>query len=234
MYKGNPEVSVVMGVYNGADTLRTSIDSILSQNGVDLELIIVNDGSADRSGQILDEYQQKDSRIKTFYQDNQGLTKALIKGCGVAKGKYIARQDAGDVSNTFRFRKQVDLFEAHPNAVLASCGTRFIGPEGEHLYDVMQDPSTATKQFLTLDPKKIKGPSHHGCTMFRRSIYEKVGGYRSCFYFAQDLDLWIRLVEHGEHVIVPETLYQALISVESISGLYRKKQIEITKLILES
>ena len=69
-----PEISVIMSVYNGAEHLLESIDSVLSQEGVNLELIIVNDGSTDESGKILDEYAIRDSRVNVIHQENTGLT----------------------------------------------------------------------------------------------------------------------------------------------------------------
>ena len=87
-----PEVSVVMSVYNGASHLRASIDSILQQDGVDFEFIIVDDGSTDESPSILDDYAARDARIRLIHQENQGLTKALIRGCAEARGKFYPIQ----------------------------------------------------------------------------------------------------------------------------------------------
>ena len=229
-----PDVSVVMSVYNGAAQLRETVDSILGQQGVSLEFIIVNDGSTDESPQILDEYAQRDPRIRILHQENQGLTKALIVGCAVATGDYIARQDVGDVSLPDRLRKQVARIKQSTDIVLVSCGTRFVGPDGEHLYDSVQDMESAKAALLTLDLDQVRGPSHHGSTLFSRVCYEQVGGYRQAFYFAQDLDLWIRLVEQGCYVALPEVLYQASITIGAISGLYRKEQVATAAKILES
>ncbi|HXX82020.1 MAG TPA: glycosyltransferase [Thermodesulfovibrionales bacterium] len=232
--KAKPDVSVVMSVYNDADHLRESIDSILSQEGVDFEFIVVNDGSTDGSKEILDEYTLKDKRIRVIHQGNHGLTRALIRGCTEAKGEYIARHDAGDISFPSRLGKQLSCLKSHPDATLVSCGTRFVGPGGEHLYDILQDSEEATSSLKNLTMKAIRGPSHHGSTFFPRRLYEKVGGYRAAFYFGQDLDLWIRLAEHGTHYVIPELLYQASITAESISSLYRKEQVQLTKLMLEA
>ena len=113
----NVDVSVVMSVYNEADGLRRTIDSVLSQEGIDLEFIIVNDGSTDESPDILKEYARNYSHLKILHQDHIGLTKALISGCSAARGKYIARQDAGDISLPGRLQTQFDLFERHSDAV---------------------------------------------------------------------------------------------------------------------
>ena len=229
----SPDVSVVMSVYNGADHLRETLDSILAQEGVEFELVVVNDGSTDQSANILEEYSSRDKRVRVFQQENQGLTKSLIRGCSEARGKYIARQDAGDLSLPDRLVKQLNCFEANVDAALVSCGTRFVGPNREHLYDVSPEPAAAMTRLLSLDLNEIRGPSHHGGTLFSKELYDRVGGYRSSFYFAQDLDLWIRLAESGTHVIVPEILYQSTVDVVSISGLYRKEQIQTAKAILD-
>ncbi|PYT09198.1 MAG: hypothetical protein DMF60_03020 [Acidobacteria bacterium] len=228
-----PDISVVMSVHNGAAHLRNSVDSILSQEGVKLELIVVDDGSADESGKIMEEYANHDCRVRVIHQENQGLTRALIAGCGSAKGKYIARQDLGDISVSGRLLKQFNCIEHSVDCAFVSCGTRFVGPQAEHLYDVKDEAGDAMASLLTLELRHIRGPSHHGSTLFSRDRYERVGGYRPAFYFAQDLDLWIRLAERGKHIVMPEVLYQASLDVGSISGLHRKEQIETAGIILE-
>jgi glycosyltransferase involved in cell wall biosynthesis len=230
----SPDVSVVMSVYNGALNLRKTIDSVLSQQGVRFEFVIVNDGSTDESPKILEDYAKRDARVQVIHQENQGLTLALIRGCAAAKGNYIARQDVGDISLPGRLVKQMECVNERPDASLVSCGTRFVGPADEFLYEVVRSPSDASERLRALDLTKIEGPSSHPSTIFPRALYHQVGGYRSDFYFAQDLDLWIRLTEEGEHVVLPEVLYQAGVLVQSISGLYRDEQVETAKLILES
>src|SRR5437868_3297696 len=124
---GKPKVSVVMSVYNGTNLLRETIESILSQEGVALEFIIVNDGSTDESAVILDEYANLDPRVRIINQPNQGLTNGLIAGCAASRGDYIARQDTGDISLPDRLAKQLRWIEKHPDAAVVSCGTRYVG-----------------------------------------------------------------------------------------------------------
>ena len=132
------EVSVVMSVYNGASTLPATMDSILSQEDVELEFIVVNDGSTDGTGEILEAYARRDSRVRVIHQENTGLTRALIRGCAAASGEFIARQDAGDVSRAGRLATQANVLRTNPNVVMTSCGTQFVGPGGEFLYEVCQ------------------------------------------------------------------------------------------------
>ena len=83
-----PDISVVMSVYNGADRLRETMESVLSQEGVSLEFIVIDDGSTDGSDVTLADYARHDARIRILHQQNQGLTRALITGCEAAKGRY--------------------------------------------------------------------------------------------------------------------------------------------------
>jgi glycosyltransferase involved in cell wall biosynthesis len=223
-----------MSVYNGGARLPETVDSVLSQEDVSLEFVIVNDGSTDETAQILDHFAARDARVRVIHQENQGLTKSLITGCAAANGCYIARQDAGDISLPNRLVKQLKFIEQFPNTAFVSCGTRYVGPDGEYLFEVKRDPATATKLLKSLGLETIQGPSSHPSTMFSRHLYRSVGGYRANFYFAQDLDLWIRLVEHGEHGVIPDVLYQASFVANSISGGFRDQQITSLQLILES
>ena len=229
----HPQVSVVMSVYNGADFLADSVRSILSQEGVDFELIVVNDGSSDSSAPLLDRFAEADSRVRVIHQDNRGVTRALVRGCALARGTYIARQDCGDLSLPGRLLNELRAMESEAGTALVSCATRFVGPQGEPLYDVAVSEADAMAGLLTLELQNLRGPAHHGSTLFRRDLYERVGGYREQFYFAQDLDLWIRLAEIGAHKALPDLLYQATFSPRSISSLQRRRQIASARIILE-
>ncbi|WP_295392352.1 glycosyltransferase family 2 protein [uncultured Thiodictyon sp.] len=220
-----PSLSVVMSVFNSADTLGATMDSVLTQEEIDFEFIVVDDGSSDGSAAILDDYARRDERVRVIHQDNTGLTRALMNGCARARGKYLARQDAGDVSLAGRLAQQCALLESHPDVVLTSVGTRFIGSEGEHLYTIVQLGDELQRGLEQLIVARLRGPSHHGSTMFRQAAYHAVGGYRREFRVAQDLDLWTRLVDAGRCVAIPEVLYEAKWQLGSISHLRRRDQL---------
>jgi hypothetical protein len=229
-----PAVSVVMSVRNGGTKLAATIDSVLSQQGVHFEFIIVNDGSTDGSDMVLEDYAQRDGRVRVIHQDNVGLTQSLIRGCAEARGRYIARQDAGgDISLPGRMVWQFAVLEENPDIVLTSCGTRFVGPEGEFLYTAIQHGDELQQGLEELRVDRIRGPSHHGSTMFLNAAYKAVGGYRQEFWVAQDLDLWMRLVEVGRCVAIPEVLYEANWNVGSISHLRREQQVLATRAMFE-
>ena len=108
---GRPLLSVVMGVYNGGAALTESVNSVLEQSDVALELVVVDDGSTDGSASLLDSLAAQNARLRVIHQKNSGLTLALIRGCEAARGDFIARQDCGDRSLPGRFATGIALLE---------------------------------------------------------------------------------------------------------------------------
>lgn len=227
-------LSVVVGVFNGGDNLKTSLDSVLAQTEVDLELIVVDDGSTDRTTMILAELAARDQRLRVITQAHGGLTRALIAGCAAAKGKFIARQDAGDQSLPGRFSAQLAALRAVPDAVMVACGTRNVGPAGEVIREVSQLEGELDRCLGSVDRAIVRGPSHHGAVMFRREAYEAVGGYRPAFRVAQDLDLWMRLREYGRCLSLPMIGYEAELAAGSISFRRRREQQAAFQTILRA
>lgn len=230
-----PVVSVVMGVYNGAEQLEQTLASVLSQEGCELEFIVVDDGSTDDTGRILDEWAARDARLRVIHQQNTGLTRALIRGCVEARGEFIARQDAGDVSFPGRLRRQCEILRRHPEAAMVTCAHRFVGPRGEHLGDVhpKHSPAEWTGILRDGDDSALYGP-HHGTVMFRRDAYLAAGGYRPEFYYAQDLDLWTRMAAIGTLEYTDEVLYQVGFSHGCLSARHGRQQRELRNLIVEA
>ena len=189
-----PEVSVVMAVYDAARTLRRAVASVLQQADVDFEFVIVNDGSTDASRAVLEDFAARDARIRLLHQENQGLTRCLMRGCAEARGGLVVRQDADDFSLPGRVKALVELARGDARLAFVSSWTYVIGPDSELLSEERgaADPERATYDLLH---RRI-GP-RHGSVMFRRSAYEHVGGYRQEFPYAQDRDLWLRLAEFG-------------------------------------
>jgi glycosyltransferase involved in cell wall biosynthesis len=224
-----------MSVYNGESKLSESVHSVLQQEYSDLELILVDDGSSDSSGQIADALANNDARLKVLHQDNAGLTRALIRGCAAASGRFIARHDVGDVSSPTRIAKQAAALERNPGWSFVACQWLLVGPEGEELVG----PCPADGGLKIVEglrsglPHQLAGP-HHGSVMMRRSAYEATGGYRSEFYFAQDLDLWTRLIEVGELGFVEDVAYRASFTAHCISANHRNNQEALKWLISEA
>jgi len=227
-----PEISVVMGVYNNADTLPVALDSILSQEGVELEFIVVDDGSTDGSAALLDVAAKQDPRLKILHKRNEGLTRALIEGCALAAAPWIARQDADDVSLPGRLAAQLARARQADAPALVSCRAECIAPEGEVLFatDALDDPEDARRRVL----RERRTLSAHGAMLFRKDAYQAVGGYRAEFYYAQDVDLSIRLAEAGRVAVVADVLYRFQFAPGTISGRKNRWPLAFYRLILQS
>ena len=187
-------ISVVMSVYNAEKYLKEAVDSILNQTYRDFELILINDKSTDASGDILKAYAQKDGRVVVLENEqNIGLTKSLNRGLAVARGEYIARMDADDISVPDRFEKQVAFLDAHPDYCFVSCIGRYIdengNPEQLRLF-----PET-NEEIYAMMPK-VDAVMHPG-VMFRREEIAKIGNYCEDFRVVQDYDLWFRGMAAG-------------------------------------
>ncbi len=230
-------ISVVIGVYNGASTLGATLDSILAQTEHDFECIVVDDGSTDNTPDILAAYAARDGRMRVIRQQNVGLTRALIAGCSAARGRYVARQDVGDLSAPRRFELQKRALDADPGLVFVSSATQYVGPELEPL-NIARSTGLALVPAFVLDSGEhrplLDGPTHHGSVMFRRDAYERAGGYRTAFYYGQDFDLWYRLAEIGKFQAVDDVLYTARITPDSISGSARHAQKQLGRLSREA
>ena len=225
-----------MSVYNGADHLAETLESIAAQTERDFELIVVDDGSTDDTASILDRWAANDARVRVLHEQNRGLTRSLVKGCAEASGTYIARHDAGDLSLPHRFEKQVALLDA--GAAFVSCWTEYVGPRLEPLWVARGTGATdrEARNVLQRDgsPPLLDGPTHHGSVMFRRETYQRAGGYRPAFYYGQDFDLWYRLAALGTFHCVPDVLYRARVTPGSISSTARPEQQQYAALSLEA
>lgn len=207
-----PKISVIMPVWNGAKYLRAAIDSILHQTFSDFEFIIINDGSTDDSLKIINNYH--DPRIVLLNQDNQGVTKTLNNGLRIAKGEYIARMDADDISEPDRFAKQAAFLEA--NLAIALCGSRAkaIDKDGKFLKNFDYPPLThqdIEKYFI------FHNPFIHSSVMFRKAIIETIGNYDETIPRAQDYEFWSRIIPKLQTANLPDYLLKYRILDEGVT-----------------
>lgn len=229
---GGLQVSVVMAVFNGERTLEATLASVLGQMGCAFEFIVIDDGSTDSTSTILERAASADARLRVIRQENTGLTKALIAGCAAARAPFIARQDCGDISLPGRLQSQHKRL-AESDAAMVAGGVAIVAPDGE-----LVEQRTVSNERLRSGLKAqsidaLVGPPHHGATMFRRDAYHAAGGYRAAFPVAQDIDLWLRMIEVGDCLGMDEIVYQAALEEGSISDLRRDKQVHCATLAVE-
>lgn len=209
----NPKISVIMSVYNGEKYLREAIESILNQTFTDFEFLIVNDGSTDGSSEIIQSYQDERARLINNEQ-NIGLTKSLNKAIRQARGEYIARQDADDISLPNRFEEQIKYFDRHPEVALLGTSVYKIDKQGKVVGRIIV-PAKPSGNLL-------KGNQFsHGSTMFKREVVDRLGGYNELFRYCQDYELWGRIAKHYTVRNLPQALYKLRFHGENIRSLKR-------------
>jgi glycosyltransferase involved in cell wall biosynthesis len=214
-----------MSVYNGEDYLREAVDSIIYQKYTDFEFIIINDGSKDKSDKILETY--SDPRIRLYHQENIGLTRSLNKGLKMAKGRYIARQDADDISLPQRLSHQVKYLDENHDIGLVGTHVAFIDKMGREI-NVWKTPANNDQIKKTFR----NGTSFcHGAVMFRKECIQKVGYYREKILYAQDYDYWVRISEHYKTANLEKILYKNRRTSGSISRNKFSKQLNFHLLI---
>ncbi len=226
------QVSVVMAVFNGERTLEATLASVLTQTGCRFEFVVVDDGSFDGTPAILDRFAAADDRLRVVRQSNAGLTKALVRGCERARAPYIARQDCGDLSLPGRLELQHKLLEGSGAAMVAG-GVAIVAPDGELIRNLTIADQRLRDGLKAERLDALIGPPHHGATMFRTDVYNAVGGYRAAFPVAQDIDLWLRMIERGDCLGMEQVVYTAALEQGSISDLRRDRQISSAELAIE-
>lgn len=220
-----PRVSVVMSVYKEpVEWLRQSIDSILAQTFTDFEFIIINDcPTRAENGEVLNEYIERDHRIVVITNDdNIGLTKSLNKGLSIAKGEYIARMDADDISLPKRFERQVAFLDSHPEICGIGTWTGSVDAEG--------NVNTAAEGMNETDPRWVRAQFlqnsqvAHPAAMFRKQVKDHMVRYDESVRYAQDYSLWVSMLPYGEIANIPEVLFCYRTSEQQITSSKKGEQ----------
>jgi len=214
MINKNPKVTVLMPVYNGEKYLREAIESILNQTFTDFEFLIVNDGSTDKSEEIINSY--KDSRIRLVNNEmNKGVVFSLNKGLDLAKGKYVVRMDNDDISLPKRLETQVEFMKKHPEIGVAGAWAKTIGNKNKKYI----------KTYFNIE--KIKANLLFGTSVIHPSVIidkERINKYNlryseNCRY-AEDYDLWSRSIK-----------YFSITNINKVLLLYRDHDSNLSKIV---
>jgi glycosyltransferase involved in cell wall biosynthesis len=192
-----PLISIAIPAYNAERTIVETIASARQQTFTDFEIIVINDGSTDRTLDLLETIE--DDRLKVFSYSNGGLAMARNRGIGKSTGEFIAFLDADDLWANDKLELQLAALKAHPNAGLAYSWTYNMSEEGKLLYPVEPTFSGAVYADLLLWNFLSNGSN----PLIRRQAIESVGEFRSPGTSA-DWDYWLRIAANWDFILVPK------------------------------
>ncbi|TPI07573.1 glycosyltransferase family 2 protein [Mesorhizobium sp. B4-1-3] len=214
-----PLISVLLPVYNAERYVAAAMQSILRQDHGRIELIAIDDGSTDRSLEILERCRQDDSRVSIISRENRGLVASLNEGLAIARGDLVARMDADDFAYPWRLSRQAALFAARPE--LGFCGA---------LVDTLLHGRIARGR---LDPvfrlglpvlSKFFTIFMHPTVVYNRKVIGEADLHYDGFYrHAEDFDLFRRLAERYPAALIPESLLVYRIHPGSVTSLHNKE-----------
>lgn len=197
-----PKVSVLMPAYNAEKYIADAMESILNQTFQDFELIVLNDCSRDGTEGIILSYD--DPRIVYVKNpENMGVAGTLNRGLELAKGEYIARMDADDISLPDRLEKQVQYLDEHPK--VAVLGTNV---------ELFDENGVISTGWSSTDPAQMKVDLLFSCglahpsVMMRRNVIQELGGYDLAFEGLEDYQLWCRVAKHYDVTTLPDLLFR--------------------------
>lgn len=218
-------------VYNGARYLAEAIDSILADGFDDFEYVIVDDGSTDETPRILERAAARDPRIRVLrLETNRGIPAATNCGLAVARGEYIARLDADDISLPGRLAREAAALDADPGMAMVSMNYETIDADGLAIGRSHRDHPPSVVEYLLNFSNSIGG---HSQVMFRRSAVEAVHGYDETCAASLDYDLWTRIVQQGRIVVLPEIGMRYRVHDQNVTARARATQIEVGKRVVQ-
>lgn len=222
-----PSVSVAMPVYNCEPFVAAAVDSVLGQTWTDFELIVVDDGSTDRTLAVLEDMAGRDPRIRLVSRPNTGFGRALVECVSLARGTYLARIDGDDVATPERFTRQVQALDADPDLAVVGSNAQAIDERGRLIGDYF-----VPREHEQIDAMHVAGRSaiHHPAAMIRMSMFRQVGGYRVDRVPCEDLDLWLRLAEVGRLTNLEQVL---CLKRMLTSGMVVSRQAERRRILRE-
>ena len=200
-----PLVSVLMPAYNCASFIDAAIQSVLAQTYSQFEVLVIDDGSTDRTSEIVTTYADHDPRIRLITRDHQGLVETLNYGLGQARGSYLARLDSDDISAPHRLEVQVSYLEARSEVVIIGSAYTLIDPSGApHQISYMPQSDVAIRWHGL-----FHSPFAHSSVMLRLDVLRRFGlSYDPSMHEAEDFELWSQLLQHGQGCNLPDTLVQ--------------------------
>lgn len=220
----SPRLSVLLPVYNGEKFIAEAVRSVLAQTYCDFELVIIDDGSTDRTAEILQRFSDLRLRVLRF-DENHGLVAALNHGLAASRSELLARMDADDICLPQRFERQINFLDAHPEVVLCGTWTQQFGTE-----TCVRRPPTESR---AIHARLFFGWAiDHPSIMFRRALIERYGlRYDAQYRHVEDFDFFLRAADQGNLANLPEVLLRTRAHADEISVIHEREQIQIEKIL---
>ena len=211
-----PKVSCVIAVYNGQRYLHETIDSLLAQDYPHVEVVAVDDGSTDDTFGVIESY---GDRVIALRQENMGVSVARNRGVAVATGELLSFLDADDLLDRHKIAMQVDAFEDEPTLDLCDCHSRYFWSPDLNEAQLKADPRYGDpfwEQIL---------PAHISTWLFRRSLWDRTGGFKPGQRFAEDIDWFSRARDQGmrRHTL-PDVLTKRRLHAGNVTASDRRAQ----------
>jgi len=188
-----PAVSVVIPAYNAAEFVGRAIDSVLAQTLIDFEVIVVDDGSTDRTADVVAPY---DARVRLLSKPNGGLSSARNAGIQAARGEYVAFLDADDWWMPEKLARQVSAMQARPDTVFCSTAARLVNPKGEMVGEWRCGSCHgSTLEAIFSINAHVAGSG--SAVVARRQALLDTGGFDERLRSLEDIDMWMRLAAVG-------------------------------------
>ena len=222
MRNDGESVTVLMPVYNGRAYLQAAIESIRRQTHRDFEFLIVDDGSTDGSGELLQEIAAQDARIRIIRGMHAGVAAARNRGLALARGTVIVCMDADDIAMPERIERQLAYLAEHPEVAAVGSALRLINKDGDPIASPTKYPMTSEeiRKGLLMGHCMLAQPT----VAMRREVAMAVGGYRQPFDPAEDYDLWVRLSECHALANMPDVLVDYRWHGDNVTARRRREQ----------
>lgn len=196
-------VSAIVPAYNAAPYLREAIDSALAQEGAEVEVVVVDDGSTDATPSVIASF---GGRIKALRQENRGLPAARNAGIAAATGDTLAFLDADDTWEPGKSRAQLAYLAEHPGCGLVFCDVYRMDAAGRRIGPILGPQVASIPTGRCFDRLFLGNFVLVPAVMVRRSVFDQVGPFDESLRSCEDYDLWLRIAEVAEVGIVPQAL----------------------------
>ncbi len=213
--------TILLPVFNASDFLLRSLENLGEIAGSEDEILVINDGSTDLTQEILERCQRNDKRINVYNREHQGLVRSLNFGIANARNEFIARADVDDYYEIDRIDVQVMFLEENPEIHAVFSDFEMVDISGASLGKFPSAISPALTTFSLVSSQRTAHPS----VMYRKSAVLDAGGYSEEDFPAEDLALWLRLIEKGKIASIPQQFLKYTVHKNSITSSHRNSML---------